>query len=294
MAVLLKLVNVFNVVTGPSLLMSGFSQNFARETLFLLSPHAQNQWPADGTRSRSPSRPQFVHKFVARVVAMFGQVPSGCGPRTHIVQRVVSRPFCCHRKLASGYLGERHHNIGVLIFDNIALRRPEGIDFAEYRIDNLVAIRTHPAIVINPESKHAIPLEHPARLGKKSVYIEPMKCLSYRDQIDRRRLEATLFRTGNAKFYVVGGFGGRHLLRAGVSCDDIGEVRGERSGRLAIAGCTIPGQVAIRAQSCQERKKRVRITGPMRGITARVPGKMIFELVQRSQFGSRPSAWAWL
>jgi hypothetical protein len=29
-------------------------------------------------------------------------------------------------------------------------------------------------------------------------------------------------------------------------------VRGERPGSLAIAGCTIPGQVAITTQGCEE------------------------------------------
>ena len=121
-----------------------------------------------------------------------------------------------------------------------------------------------------------------------------MKCLSYRDQIDRRRLEAAFFRASNAKFYGVGGLSSRYLFLAGIRCDNIGEMRSERPSGLAIAGCTIPCQFTISAQGCEERKKSVRITGPMRSITARVSGKMILELTQRSQFGSRPSALAWL
>jgi len=182
----------------------------------------------------------------------------------------------------------------ITVFDEIALRWPECIHVCVDGLDEGIDLPIDEAVLVTPERQDAARLQYPPGLGEERIDVEPVQRLGDRDEVDGRGSQAGVLGARDQKFDVARAAGGRDLLLARVGCNDPIEVAGDRSGCLAVAGCTVPGQRPLPAAAGQEIEECVRVARPRRRIAGGMTGEVILEVAQRWQSGLRPSACAWL
>lgn len=150
-----------------------------------LTSGAQDNWPAylPGASTPGLAKPARVH--LDRIAALRCDKPLGRGPRTHVIQQLVGAPVSSDAKLTDHDFSERHTDRWILIFDNLALRRPVIFNLIENPEYDRVDVIVDYAILITPEGQNSTWLQHPRRFFEKGANIEPVQGLGYRNKIDR-------------------------------------------------------------------------------------------------------------
>ena len=148
--------------------------------------------------------------------------------------------------------------------------------------------------MISPAGQDPSWFEDPARLFEEQFDIEPVQCLRNCDQVNRCCVERGCFCRCYEEVDTILRFCRGDLLGTCIRRYNSCEIIGQRPGSLPVSRCAIPGQIVRRRERRKALEKVFGISGTKRGVTARVSGKVVFEVTQRTQFGLRPSALAWL
>ena len=148
--------------------------------------------------------------------------------------------------------------------------------------------------MIGPAGQDPARFKDPPCFLEKQSDFEPVQCLRNCDQVNRRCVERGCFRRCNKEVDTILWFCRGDLLGTCIRRYNSCEIFGQRPGCLPVSRSAIPGQIVRMGARRKVLEKLLGIPGTKRGVTARVSGKVVFEVTQRTQFGLRPSAWAWL
>ena len=149
-----------------------------------------------------------------------------------------------HLEAGRGELIKWESQRSVTILDDFALGGPVGPDDVGIQpCHDGVDLRADAVELIAPDRENAFRSDDAAHLGVKSRQVDPVQCLGDRQQIDRTIVDRQFVGGGDLVANLRVGLGLIDLLSAGVGRDDAAEMRRQRHGRLAIAGCTVACEV---------------------------------------------------